>query len=169
MVGRIWLLCRHILTKTQENYLHLIKIMKYLPGNSEAYLIPEDLFEFFPEDLEVHVESLVESKTDNSTVNSVVTVDDFLDLGEPVKRKIENEEKVHFKKMKVEEETKSKGVEKKAEESKKDVLSDIHSLEHLKEFLKQETEARKVSKKTCFTKTLSQEEWKAVKKEVISK
>merc|ERR1719259_1228358 len=115
MVGRIWLLCRHLLTITQENYSHLVKIMKYLPGNSEAYLIPEDLFELFPEDLKVHVESLVESKTDNSTVNPVVTVDDFLDLGEPVKRKIENTDKVNIKKMKADDEMKTEGVEKKAE------------------------------------------------------
>merc|ERR1712025_355952 len=54
-----------------------------------------------------------------------------------------------------------------AKPEEKDELSQIHSLEELKEFIKEETEKRKVSKKTSFTRKLSQDQWKAVKKEVL--
>ena len=162
VVGRIWTLCRHLLVKVEEIFSHLLKIMKYLPGSVEDYNIPQDLFELFPEDLQNHVRFEAEKQIDATNVNvPVLTVHDFLDLGEPVKRKVDTDEKVVTKKVKIETISNS-------QESKKDALNDIHSVEQFKNFLKHETDTRKVSKKTCFTKKLSQEEWKAVKKEVIS-
>merc|ERR1719270_1992052 len=161
VVGRIWIICRHLLVKVEEIFSHLLEIMKFLPGSVEAYNIPEDLFELFPEDLKEHVRFEAEKQIDATNVNvPVLTVHDFLDLGEPVKRKVDTDEKVVTKKVKIETISNS-------QESKKDALNDIHSVEQLKNFLKHETDTRKVSKKTCFTKKLSQEEWKAVKKEVI--
>merc|ERR1712029_617525 len=75
-----------------------------------------------------------------------------------------NDDVVPFKKLKIEslplEETLNK-------DEKKDVLSDIHSLDDLKLFIEKETEVRKTSKKTSFTRKLNQDQWKAVKKEVL--
>merc|ERR1712179_251718 len=91
-----------------------------------------------------------------------ITVDDFLNLGEPVKRKPEvKEDNSDAKKLRLSNES---DINAKPEE--KDELSQIHSLDELKEFLQKETENRKVSKKTSFTRKLNQEQWKAVKKEV---
>merc|ERR1712029_789368 len=56
---------------------------------------------------------------------------------------------------------------KKDDTQKKDVLGEIHSLNDLKAFIEKETEVRKTTKKTSFTRKLNQEQWKALKKEVL--
>merc|ERR1711862_134064 len=114
MVGRIWTLCRHLLVKVEEIFSHLLKIMKYLPGSVEDYNIPQVLFELFPEDLKEHVRSDAEKQIETTNV-PVLTVHDFLDIGEPVKRKVETDEKAVTKKLKVETIGNS-------QESKKDAL-----------------------------------------------
>merc|ERR1712037_523168 len=54
-----------------------------------------------------------------------------------------------------------------AQKTKTDFFSDLHSLDQLRAFLKQETKLRKVSKRTCITAKLKQEEWKELKAEVV--
>merc|ERR1712192_130549 len=90
-----------------------------------------------------------------------ISVDSFLDLGVPVQRpKMEPpraevmDAKVPFV-CKIEEQTKT------------DAFSELHSLDQLKAFLKQETKMRKVSKKSCTTAKLKQKEWKNLKVEVL--
>jgi len=50
---------------------------------------------------------------------------------------------------------------------KSDGLSDIHSIADLKLFLIHETATRKISKKSCLTRNLSQDSWKKLKVEVL--
>jgi len=50
---------------------------------------------------------------------------------------------------------------------RKDELSDIHTISDLKQFLSRETAARKLCKKDCLTRKLSQDLWKELKVEVL--
>merc|ERR1712098_539133 len=183
VLGRIWVLCRNLMTKIYSMYSHLTSILMNLPGESIEYLkLPEGLRGHATEDLLEHL--LNETGSNNKETEVGITVDDFLDIGTPVKRLIETDppekkpqteslllvptpktdDVVPFKKLKVEsfplEETLKK-------DEKKDVLSYIHSLNDLKLFIEKETEVRKTSKKTSFTRKLNQDQWKAVKKEVL--
>jgi len=163
VVGRIWVVVRNLLSRHQIVFSHLLKISIHLPGQAAEYQLPDDLLEFLPEDLrEHHKESDIKADLESNADRVSITVDDFLDLGEPVKRKPEaKEENSDAKKLRLSNES---DINAKPEE--KDELSQIHSLDELKEFLKKETKSRKVSKKTSFTRKLNQDQWKAVKKEV---
>lgn len=158
VVGRLWLMSRNILIKYHHIYLNLFSISKHLPGSTLETEIFENLMHLIPEDLHSKLDKKDAEVVKDDAVTNVVTVDDFLDLGEPVKRR---------------ELTPSNGSEKKPKvdvtsdpTDKKDILSDIHSIEELKEFLRQETELRKTSKKTSLTRKLSQDQWKLLKKQV---
>jgi len=163
VVGRIWVIVRNLLSGHQIVFSHLLKISNHLPGQAAEYQLPDDLFEFLPEDLrDYHKESEVIADSETKEDRVGITVDDFLDLGEPVKRKPEvKEENPDAKKLRLSNES-----DKNAKPEEKDELSQIHSLDELKEFLEKETKTRKVSKKTSFTRKLNQDQWKAVKKEV---
>ena len=165
VVGRIWVIVRNLLTRHQIVFSHLLKISLHLPGQAAEHCLPENLFEFLPEDLKEHYKDH-ETNADLEVTEDgggVMTVDDFLDLGEPVKRKTEvKEEKPEVKKLRL-----SNDSDIKAKPEERDDLSQIHSLDELKEFLKKESEKRKVSKKTSFSRKLNQDQWKAVKKEVL--
>jgi len=164
VVGRIWVVVRNLLSRHQIVFSHLLKISLHLPGQAAEYQLPYDLFEFLPEDLREHIKESGIINADSETKDDRVgiTVDDFLDLGEPVKRKREvKEENSDAKILRLSNESDNND---KSEE--KDELSQIHSLDELKEFMEKETKTRKVSKKTSFTRKLNQDQWKAVKKEV---
>ena len=110
-----------------------------------------------------------------------VAVDDFLDIGDPVKRQVQcsldyNQDErlskdrsleatVLNKKRKMKVPTESKNSD---QTTTKDVLSEIHGFEQLKDFLKSESESRRVSRKSSFSHKLSQESWKLLKKDVLS-
>ena len=101
-----------------------------------------------------------------------MNVDEFLDLGEPVKRKpdveITSEELPVVKKLKVDSEAVEDKEATPGKAEKKDCLTDIHSIEEFKKFLSEESDLRKTSKKNSFTRKLSQDQWKALKKEILS-
>merc|ERR1712126_385243 len=139
-----------------------------------------------PEDL---VENLIENEKVN--VNRMDTVESFLDIGIPVKRSKETEcSGVAVKRAKASEcnipneivtissrsnedlneneVLKRIGQESIKTESKpKDSLANIHSLDELRYFLDTETKTRKISRKTCLTSTLNQEQWKTLRKAVL--
>jgi len=107
-------------------------------------------------------------------VEGQISVDSFLDLGVPVQRtkietpRVEALDGSHGKESPVRQDVEScvRGkVE--AQKMKTDVFSDLHSLDQLGAFLKQETKLRKVSKRSCITAKLKQEEWKELKAEVV--
>jgi len=169
VVGRIWVVARNLLTRHQIMFFHLLKISSHLPGLTAEYSLPQDLFEFFPEDLKEQLQKDEKTLEQEDNVESnVISVDDFLDIGESVKRKsevISSKEDSDVKKLRLSNESGKPHANAKPEE--KDELSQIHNLDELKEFMKKETENRKVSKKTSFTRKLNQDQWKAVKKEVL--
>ena len=146
-------------------FSHLLKISSNLPGLAAEYSLPQDLFEFLPEDLKEQLQKEQKTLDQEANVESkVISVDDFLDIGEPVKRKFEvisSKEDSDVKMLRLSNESDN------AKPEGKDELSQIHSLDEIKEFMKKETENRRVSKKTSFTRKLNQDKWKAVKKEVL--
>jgi len=157
VIGRLWILSRNILVKYHHIYHNLHNICQYLPGSALNIVLPENLLHLIPEDIR---SSLDKTEASKDVPDNVVTVEDFLDLGEPIKRKDIAPIVVDIpeKKPKIE--------VSKASDLKKDVLSSIHSLDDLKDFLQKETEVRKTAKKTAFTRKLSQDQWKKLKKEV---
>ena len=165
IVGRVWVIVRNLLSRHQIIFSHLFKISIHLPGTSAEYLLPADLFEFLPQDLkEILIEADRDAEREIDTGAKVTTVNDFLDLGEPVKRKLvdENQEEERVKQPKLLNESNNS-----TRSKEKDALGQIHSLNDMHDFLKRETEIRKVDKKTSFTRKLNKEQWKAVKKEVL--
>jgi len=226
VVGRVWAVCRNLLMGVQIWYHDMTQLLTEFQTEEKTVEMPENLFSFMPEDLVLQVEqtSIADSKKVKSKVESnedSVTVDSFLDIGEPVKREIKsniNEDEkrpntdtalnlaaLNKKRKKdyldigelVKREMKCSpgddrdkrpvkdnnfnlatlNKKRKMEVSKtdnsdkttpRDVLSDIHSLEQLKDFLKAESESRKVSRKTSFSHKLNQESWKLLKKDVLS-
>ena len=168
IISRVWILCKNLLCKLELCYSNFVKMNPLLPGVPLDHDLPEHLYQLLDEDLRTFVEnSEAISKTpDDSTGDPGVNVDEFLDLGEPVKRKpdveISSEELPVVKKLKVE------TTENKEAAPGKDCLSDIHSIEEFKKFLSEESDLRKTSKKKSFTRKLSQEQWKALKKEILS-
>jgi len=165
VVGRIWVIACNLLTRHQIMFSHLLKISSNLPGLAAEYSLPQDLFEFLPEDLKEQLQKEQKTLDQEANVESkVISVDDFLDIGEPVKRKFEvisSKEDSDVKMLRLSNESDNAKLE------GKDELSQIHSLDEIKEFMKKETENRRVSKKTSFTRKLNQDQWKAVKKEVL--
>ena len=132
-------------------------------------------------DTEYNLATLNKKRKNEVSMKDSVTVDDFLDIGDPVKRQVKcsldyNQDKQLSKdrgleatalnkkrKMKVPTESKNSD-----QTTTKDVLSEIHGFEQLKDFLKSESESRRVSRKSSFSHKLSQESWKLLKKDVLS-
>jgi len=188
VVGRIWILCRHVLLGVQLCYKGMVRLLEDLPGDSNSTKMPEDLFAFIPEDLVEQATlagaDIIVQETKAELNRETVTVDDFLDIGEPVKREVEISSDIGEEikrpyvesKMNVAALNKRRKTEsslpsdsgKSAKSSTKDILSELHSLEQLKDFFTSESEARKVSRKSSFTRKLNQSEWKLLKKEVLS-
>jgi len=190
VVGRIWIVCRHMLLGVQLCYKGIVRLLDDIPGDSSSSTkMPEDLFAFMPEDLVEQVKlvetDIIEQESKTEVNRETVTVDDFLDIGEPVKREVETssyigeeikrpnvESKINLvalnKRRKIESSSSPYDSDKYDKSVSKDVLSELHSFEQLKDFLESETEARKVQRKNCFTRKLNQSEWKLLKKEVLS-
>lgn len=177
VVGRLWSIARHLILTINEAFSPLRSLVAVLPGNETGKSLPETLNHLLPEDCNLvkHRNIIKDLKEDASTVESQIYVDSFLDLGVPVQRsKIEAlrvEAKDQFQSSEIEREELPE--EQPAEASvamqkiKTDTFSDFHSFDQLRTFLKQETKMRKVSKKTCITAKLKQEEWKNLKMEVL--
>jgi len=153
IVSRIWELCRNVLQSLHICYEGLSQIRNHLPKveHSSAKL-PESLFHLMPKNMVKNV-----SIENTPTSKPILSVDEFLevdpsrvnvDLGQVVKR---CEEKNDIP----------------VESGSKDVLSDIHSIDELKDFLISESSHRKKSRKDSFTRKLSQEQWKELKKDVL--
>jgi len=170
VVGRIWLVCRHLLVRIQTFYSGMGQVVAELPGDKFGSELPENLFNFMPDDMVEQVKqaeaTIVDVETGVEVKEQIVTVEDFLDLGVPIKRPAEpslfalNKKRKKVESSVIEEETKPT--------ESKDILSDIHSIDQLKEFLKLETELRKSSRKTSLTRKLNQEDWKALKTNVVA-
>lgn len=181
MVGRMWMVCRHLLTLVHYCYSGTGQIRLLLPGTESEVELPGGLSKFIPDDLVEQVETLEVNGDIDPAAGSTRTVEDFLDIGEPIKRpaasgEVASDSKVDsipglnlhaLNKRRKKQKSKSTVVAQEVNQSK-DVLSDIHSLEGLKDFLKLETQSRKKSRKTSFTKSLNQDSWKALKKDVLS-
>lgn len=90
VVGRIWLVCRHLLVGVQTCYSGLGEVLAELPKDVENARLPANLFNFMPEDLVEQVQKaealVVDAETGVEVTEMRVTVEDFLDIGEPVKR-----------------------------------------------------------------------------------
>eukprot|EP00090_Calanus_glacialis_P014103 TRINITY_DN22753_c0_g1_i1.p1 TRINITY_DN22753_c0_g1~~TRINITY_DN22753_c0_g1_i1.p1 ORF type:complete len:390 (+),score=108.14 TRINITY_DN22753_c0_g1_i1:37-1170(+) len=185
VVGRIWLVCRHVVVGVQTCYDGLGQLLAELPGDRSREM-PSDLFAFMPEDIVKQVKQaeavIVDIESSVLAKEQTVTVDDFLDMGEPVKRTVDlycdigekikqpkldpnNDLSALNKMRKNEVADNSKAAE---STTAKDILSEIHSIDQLKDFLRGETESRKVLRKSSFTHKLSQDEWKSLKKEVLT-
>ena len=163
IVSRVWVLGRNLLCKLDLSYSNLGSVSKYLTGDSLGYELPVHLSELLDDELREFVESK-ESPKPLSNSTKGVNVDDFLDIGEPVKRSLNVEEST-AKRSKVE--TPENVASIPASDEKKDCLGSIHSIEDFKKFIAEESDLRKTSKKTSFTHKLSQNEWKELKKEVL--
>merc|ERR1719233_2285854 len=228
IVGRVWAVCRNLLMGVQICYHDMFRLLTELQSEDKTVEMPENLFSFMPEDLVLQVEqtSIVDTNKVKSNVESnedSVTVDSFLDIGEPVKREMKSSINEDLKKRPNTDTTfnlaalnkkrkndfvddgepvnremncspgdqekrpvKDKNLNlavmnkrRKMEVSNidssdsdkstlRDLLSDVHSLEQLKDFLKSESESRKVSRKTSFSHKINQESWKLLKKEVLA-
>jgi len=165
-IARILMLCRQQLNIVNHCYVTMLTMSELLKsGENESY--PKNLNEFMPMDM-------IE-KSDNSShplLNFTVkdmdeTVDDFLDIGVAVKRPVELNAKdssiVHIQHT-------QKNFDKNQETvvpKTVDILSNIHSLDEFKSFLSEESEKRKTSRKSSYTRKLDQSEWKALKKTVL--
>lgn len=162
MVGRLSTLARHMILAIHKAFSPLRVLITMLPGEQIGQPLPETLESFLPNDDESfeNVNNDDDFKKVVSVVEEQLSVDSFLDLGVPVQRIKADPPKVETMDLSV-----TQAVE--ARNTKKDAFSDLHSLDQLSAFLKQETKMRKVSKKTCVTAKLKQEEWKAVKSEVV--
>lgn len=164
MISRVWIICKNLLCKLDVCYTYLGSLNQVLPGVCLEYDLPQRLHQLLDEDLSKFVQNS-ESKSlfsEDVSPEPALNVDDFLDIGEPVKRKSPVESEHVVKKVKVENEAAS------YEDEKKDCLGDIHSIEDFKKFLSDESILRKTNKKGCFTRKLSQADWKVVKKDVLS-
>lgn len=170
-ISRSWLICRHLLRHMSDIYRPLMELLPLL--GEQKIDLPQNLNKFLPEDL---VENLVEKESVNMDITD--SVDSFLDIGVPVKRAKDTKCDLHEKVMKSScasnedsndnEGSKHIGKDPIQTESKpKDSLGNIHSLEELRQFLDSETKARKISRKTCLTSSLNQEQWKTLRKEVL--
>merc|ERR1719222_1395284 len=176
MVGRLWSLARHMVVTIHEAFSPLRVLVTLLPGEQIGNPLPETLEYFLPEDgntLKYRVGN-EDSTKEVSAVEGQISVDSFLDLGVPVQRaKIETPraealDGSHGKEPPVRQDVEScVGGKVEAQKTKTDVFSELNSLDQLGAFLKQETKLRKVSKRSCITAKLKQEEWKELKAEVV--
>ena len=159
MVGRVWVVGRSLLATLHRTFPALLAIIRLLPG--PAADLPATLDTFLPEDM---VESLArqEGVVEEQVQERSVSLDSFLDLGVPIRRVKEG--KLEARSTKGMSPTNSSDNK---SEKVKDALSDIHSLEELRNFLETESKSRKVSRKTCFTASLKQDVWKKTKSDVL--
>ena len=176
MVGRLWSLARHMILTVHEAFSPLRVLVTLLPGEQIGNPLPETLECFLPVDdntlkYRIGNEDLTKEA---SAVEGQISVDSFLDLGVPVQRakletpRAEALDGSYGKESPVRQDVEScVGGKVYALKTKTDVFSDLHSLDQLGAFLKQETKMRKVSKRTCITAKLKQEEWKELKAEVV--
>ena len=118
------------------------------------------------------IKRLLKDLTHNFRGNSECSRNKYIssDIGEKIKRPkldpVQNNDLSFLNKMRKNEVA---DITKTAESTTaKDILSEIHSIDQLKDFLRGETESRKVSRKSSFTHKLSQDEWKSLKKEVFN-
>jgi len=166
MVGRLWSLARHMLLTLHVAFSPLRILVTLLPGEQIGKPLPGTLEHFLPEEdgntLKYSIGN--EDLKVASAVEDQISVDSFLDLGVPVQRA--KVERPRVEAMTVEACVGGK-VEVEAQKTKSDAFSELHSLDQLGAFLKQETKMRKVSKRTCITAKLKQEEWKELKAEVV--
>jgi len=173
MVGRLWSIARHLILTINEAYSPLRALVMLLPGDETGKLLPETLKHFLPEDCNLvkHRISNKDLKEDALDVEGQKSVDSFLDLGVPVQRSKMEATKDQAPSSEIEREELPEGYVVEAHVAvqmvKTDAFSDFHSLDQLRAFLTQETKMRKVSKKTCVTAKLKQEEWKNLKTEVL--
>ena len=174
IVSRVWVLCKNLLCQLELCYSNLEKINPLLPGVPLDYDLPQHLYQLLDEELKTFVKNseAISSPPDDFSAAPGVNVEEFLDLGEPVKRKSDidfhNQELSHVKKLKVDTEIPKDKEAAVGRAEKIDRLTDIHSIEEFKKFLSEESDLRKTSKKDSFTRKLSQEQWKALKKEILS-
>jgi len=181
MVGRLWLIARHLIRTIHEAFSPLRLLVTLLPGEELGKPLPETLDSFLPEDA-YRVNDKIsnnDSKEGASAVEVQISVDSFLDLGVPVQRsktetsRAEAEDVPQSFEMEREELPSRQAVEARVggkvevQKTKSGAFSEFHSLDQLRGFLKQETEKRKVSKRTCVTAKLKQDEWKNLKGEVL--
>lgn len=167
IVSRIWVLARNLLRKLELCYSNLGTLTRFLPGVSLDYELPDHLFDLLDDELREAVE-MKESSEPLYNSTEGVNVDEFLDIGEPVKRSLDVgifAEETPAKRLKVETTANIETIP--ASDEKKDCLSGIHSIEGFKKFILEESDLRKTSKKTSFTRKLSQNQWKELKKEVL--
>jgi len=175
VVSRIWLVCRHLFLGVEIFYSGMNQIMTELPGEGSGVEMPADLYKFMPDELVEQVKHSEATVVDVKKGNEVksVTVEDFLDIGEPIKRPAAvpvdaeaNLQSLNRKRKKVvshqEKDTNN------TETSDGDSLAEIHSIEQMKLFLAAETESRKSNRKSSLTAKLKQDEWKALKKDVLA-
>merc|ERR1712192_57379 len=162
VVGRLWSIARHLIPTIHEAFSPLRALVTLLPGDEIGNALPETLELFLPEDCKtVKCEIRKYDLKENATaVEDQISVDSFLDLGVPVQRPKIEPSGAEVMAVEV-------PVAVKKEKTITDAFSDLHSLDQLRAFLKQETQMRKVSKKTCTTAKLKQEEWKNLKVEVF--
>ena len=179
MVGRLWSLARHMILTIHEAFSPLRVLVTLLPGEQIGKPLPETLEYFLPEDgntLKYRVGN-EDSTKEVSAVEGQISVDSFLDLGVPVQRtKVEklgvetmdSSQNCKQEKLPVKQAIEAcVGGKVEDRKTKTDAFSDIHSLDQLRAFLKQETRMRKVAKKNCITAKLKQEIWKELKAEVL--
>jgi len=164
-ISRFWAVSRSLLKSVGDLYLMLFsRTVDVVPGVDPLFLehFPLDLAKFLPEGFVVKTESiLVDKFKDEQT-----TVNNFLDLGEPIKR-VEMDKLLGIAEPGVDSvvcKPKESGM---SVTKSKEVLNDIHSFEDLKEFLSKETVKRKVCRKLSLTRSLNQEDWKKLKKSLL--
>merc|ERR1712059_90610 len=162
------------------------------PGENEVFLskLPPNLGKFMPPNLvETEPEDTAQVKQNKGDEKNI-SVESFLDIGVPVERlngdvgisvkRTDNDNTtgvsqtdstdLHYlnKKRKNDASSSTLSLNSQKISVSKDALSNIHSIEELKSFLIKETSERKVSRKTCYSGSVNQESWKALKKEVLS-
>lgn len=169
MVGRLWTLARHMIRTIHEAFSPLPVLLTLLPGEQIGNPLPDTLESFLPNnDKLLNGINDEDSKKVAPVVKEQWSVDSFLDLGVPVQRIKAETSKVESMDLSVTEAGEAcVGTKVEGRKTKMDAFSDLHSLDQLGAFLKQESKMRKVMRKNCITAKLRQEEWKAVKTEVL--
>jgi len=177
MVGRLWSLTRHMILSIHEAFSPLRLLVTLLPGEQIGKPLPETLEAFLPEDDNTSKYRIGPEDFKISAMQDHISVDSFLDLGVPVQRtKVEklgvetmdSSQNCKQEKLPVKQAIEAcVGGKVEDRKTKTDAFSDLHSLDQLRAFLKQETRMRKVAKKTCITAKLKQEIWKELKAEVL--
>jgi len=181
VVGRLWAIARHMIRTIHEAFSPLKLLVHLLPGGEVGNPLPETLESFLPDDGCPGKDRINnrDLKEDASAEEVQISVDSFLDLGVPVQRpkpEISRAEviingppsyEVGREELPVLQVDVCAGGKVEVQKTKTDAFSEFHSLDQLRGFLKQETKMRKVSKRTCVTAKLKQEEWKNLKGEVL--